>query len=398
MAVQTTGGLTQAMQTYYDKLFLTVEEDKLVYQQFAQKRPLPKYAGKDIQFFGYRPLAVLHPTSTLTEGASGTEQTVSARNVTAQIQEWGAFEKVSTLLSLTAIDPELKGLTQLNAQQAGNTIDLECSYEITRGGSWALRADDSGTYTKQSVVAGGASSVVFSCSPTYVGSQASDFWNGGFCQCWAGPNYGWAGRITDFTGGGTNCQFTVTPGAPNTWSTYDYIRAVHGSTVTSAVSLTTAAIIKGYTALLNNKAMPLSNGYFAGVISPYTQYDLLRDTTFSNAMSYSDLKALRKAEIGQWFGIKWFVTTQPIRENSAGAWDSLAGTGSIFSNHLLGKEAFGAIKLEERQRTYVCNTADKSDPLNRFRTIGWQDYFTAKSLNSNWVVNILSGASGVADV
>ena len=64
----TTSNLDSQMQDYYDKLFLKRVSDKVVYQQFSQKRPLPKHEGKNIVFTRYSNLA--KATTALTEGVA----------------------------------------------------------------------------------------------------------------------------------------------------------------------------------------------------------------------------------------------------------------------------------------------------------------------------------------
>ncbi len=116
-----TSTLSQLMQTYYDKLFISTAEHWLVHEEGAQKRPLPQGEGKVAYFQRYSPLAI--STSALSEGSNPTAVNLSATNVSTTVSEFGAYTKISKLVSLTAIDKNLKGKIEIMAQNAGETRD-----------------------------------------------------------------------------------------------------------------------------------------------------------------------------------------------------------------------------------------------------------------------------------
>ena len=117
----TTANLTALMQTYYDKLFLSRKKEILLMDQFGQKRPLPKGEGKQIKWTRYTVLPV--NTTALTEGENPAGLNLSASSVTATVEEYGDFTKISSLLSLTALDPNVEEKVELLGDQAMLSID-----------------------------------------------------------------------------------------------------------------------------------------------------------------------------------------------------------------------------------------------------------------------------------
>lgn len=127
----TTSTLSQLMQTYYDKLFIETAKQWLVHEEGAQKRPLPKGEGTSVYFQRYSPLSLI--SSALTEGSNPTAVTLSATNVTASVSEYGSYTTLSKLLSLTAIDPRMKGAVEIMAQNAGESRDALVRNELANG-------------------------------------------------------------------------------------------------------------------------------------------------------------------------------------------------------------------------------------------------------------------------
>lgn len=403
-APQSTGQLTQAMQTYYAQQALETEEEVIVLQPWADHKPLPKFSGKTIQFYSYRPFETLHPTSTLTEGSTYstiTPQNIRMRNVTDTIKSWGAIEEFTELLSLTAIDANLKQVNGLNAEQAANTIDLDLYYNIAKKCASGYRADGDAPPKEGAVGHGTDLSSTVMCVDLGTDNNEGI---GALVNCYKstatnGGNYGWSGRITDYTGttDESTCLATVSPAAPNAWTSLDYVRVVKLEALTATDSLTTTNIANAYALILRNHGKPGREGMFKGLISPFTQGDLIQDTTWSSAHSYSDIQALKKHKLKDWFGVTWFYTSQPVRENSIGTWDSLAGTGCFFHNLIVAPHAIGALDLAgSGYKLTVLDGPDKSDPLNERRIIGWKQRHTSVALNGNWIVDLISGATGVA--
>jgi N4-gp56 family major capsid protein len=120
--------LSDSMQTYYDKLFLKVAKSTIVTDKLGQIRNLPKNSGRTVSFTRYTALAAA--TTALTEGTDPTALVLSDTAVTCTVYEYGAFSSISSLVSMTSIDPDISGKTQLYAQNAADTVDSLILNEI----------------------------------------------------------------------------------------------------------------------------------------------------------------------------------------------------------------------------------------------------------------------------
>lgn len=148
-----------------------------------------------------------------------------------------------------------------------------------------------------------------------------------------------------------------------------------------------AEIKKAVRTLEINKAMKYPDGFFVGKVGPYTKYDLISDSTWINAKTYSDVKDLYEGEIGELYGVRFSLTTNQKTE---------ASTVTVYSNFIHGANAFGSYDLEgDQPKLYVKvpTASDTSNPADRYSTISWAGSYAAKVLIASWVLNVKSGAS-----
>ena len=119
----TTGaaGLSQEMQTYYDRLMLENMKPKLVHYEYGQKRPYRANSGKTVQFRKWEPFGVA--ATALTEGIIPDGQTLTGTSITATVAGYGGYVAVSDLLDLTAVDPVISDSVDLMADQGALTVD-----------------------------------------------------------------------------------------------------------------------------------------------------------------------------------------------------------------------------------------------------------------------------------
>lgn len=129
----TTGNdLRPEMKTFYDKNLIRLAEPLLVHDRFGQEKPIPRGNGKTIEFrkFSKLPKAL----TPLTEGIAPDGQALNVTAITATVQQYGGYVKVTDLLQLTAIDPIITEATELIGQQAGRTLDT-ITREVLVGGT-----------------------------------------------------------------------------------------------------------------------------------------------------------------------------------------------------------------------------------------------------------------------
>lgn len=118
----TTGNdLSPEMKVYYEKRLLQHAEPHLVYNQFADKYPIPQGEGKTIQMRRYTALPTL--TTPITEGVTPDGQALNVEALTAVIDQYGGWVRLTDLLKLAAIDNNLAQASKLLGAQAGRTKD-----------------------------------------------------------------------------------------------------------------------------------------------------------------------------------------------------------------------------------------------------------------------------------
>lgn len=137
-------GLSAEMKTFYDKTLIELASPQLVFDQFAQKRPIPKNGGKTIEFRKFTSLPkALTP---ITEGVTPEANSLSVVPVTATVDQYGDYVELTDMLEMTSIDPVVVEATRQLADQAGRTIDSVVRNRIIGGTnvSYASVVDDDG--------------------------------------------------------------------------------------------------------------------------------------------------------------------------------------------------------------------------------------------------------------
>jgi len=162
-------------------------------------------------------------------------------------------------------------------------------------------------------------------------------------------------------------------------------------------------IRKAVRTLKKNKAQKFDNGYYRGIIGPDTAYDLFGDTEWLDAHRYTTSDAIERGVIGKLHGVEFVETNNQYYDTSAGlsgtpVTATSAGVHSVYDNFIFGKNAYGIINLGSITTPTVIvknpGPNDTSNPLNMFSTVGWKMPFAVKVLNSNWLINVKTGATG----
>lgn len=149
MNTNTTQTLSPQIKVFYEKTLLDHAEPKLVYDKFGDSYPIPKGAGKSIEFRKYS--ALPKATKPLQEGISPTGRALQITTSTADIEQYGDYVQLSDLLKLSALDNTVLEVSKLLGAQAGRTLDaitrdVLCAgtnvlYAKGKAGEVALRAE-----------------------------------------------------------------------------------------------------------------------------------------------------------------------------------------------------------------------------------------------------------------
>jgi N4-gp56 family major capsid protein len=175
------------------------------------------------------------------------------------------------------------------------------------------------------------------------------------------------------------------------------------STLLQTDVLTGAEIRAAVRTLKKNKAQRFENGLFRGIIGPDTAYDLFGNSEWLDAHRYTTSDAIERGVVGKLHGVEFVETNNQKFDLTAGTSGSpvtatTAGVVTVYENFIFGKNAYGIINLASITTPTVIvknpGPNDTSNPLNMFSTVGWKMPFAVKTLNSNWIISIRTGATG----
>lgn len=177
------------------------------------------------------------------------------------------------------------------------------------------------------------------------------------------------------------------------WLTTTNIQYANGrasqSAIVSGDFLNLVELRKAKKTLKRKNQKPVEDGKFVVVAHPDTTYDLESDTNITNvwvtggglgkegdyfAATFKDLP----------LGFRYYESTLcPISRAS--------GYGDYYNTFVLGKEAYGTVKLSSMPAkiiTHMPGSSGVNDPLDQVGTIGWKANFAAVLLNSDALVMI----------
>lgn len=134
------------------------------------------------------------------------------------------------------------------------------------------------------------------------------------------------------------------------------------------------------------KTMRYSDGKFLGKTDPYSKLNLIADTTWVAAKTYSDVQDLYNGEIGELYGVRWLLNVYVMSGTEAAS--TASSTVTRFYTYVHGRDSFGVYDLEKDQpKLYILpNAVDTNSPAGRVSVISWAGSYACKLLNSSWVV------------
>ncbi|MFH1555743.1 MAG: N4-gp56 family major capsid protein [Pseudomonadota bacterium] len=165
--------------------------------------------------------------------------------------------------------------------------------------------------------------------------------------------------------------------------------------------LTVDEIRKAVRTLKRNKARPLPDGSYIGIVEPGATYDLQDDILWQDAAKYAGSTQLFSGEIGRIFGVR-FIETNATDENdvSVALIDATSGVGDlvpVYGTLILGQNAYGTVPLTGGNLQFIfksLGSAGAADPLNQVWTSGWKVMETYKILQELWILRIEHAMSG----
>ena len=147
----------------------------------------------------------------------------------------------------------------------------------------------------------------------------------------------------------------------------------------------------------NNRARKFDGGLFRGIIGPSTAMDLMGNSEWLDAHRYTTSDAIERGVVGKLHGVEFVETNNQHYVLTGGFSTSASNVANVYSNFFFGQNAYGVINLGSitAPKIYVKNPGPNStsNPLDQFSTVGWKMPFAVKTLNSNWLINLKTGAT-----
>ncbi len=180
--------------------------------------------------------------------------------------------------------------------------------------------------------------------------------------------------------------------------------------LTAAMVLTAKDILKAKRSLEQANARPIQGKRYIGIISPYTAYDMMNDSTLYSIMEQvyprDSGNPLLTGYFGTFYGIDWYESSNAKTYTS---------TVTVHATMIFGADAIGiggmagmmpgkitASQYEPNTGKRVSpvtlintppNTPSKDDPLHQRGTLGWLTTFCCKLLNENFLAKIEHGVT-----
>lgn len=162
------------------------------------------------------------------------------------------------------------------------------------------------------------------------------------------------------------------------------------ASLTNTDILTVDEIKRAVRTLRSMNAKPFADGYYVGILSPDTEYDIMKDPAWIDASKYGKPEQLFNGEVGRIGGVR-FVTTTEAKKFAA------ASSGPVVhATLILGQNAYGVTELDGMGLQHITKQLGSSgtaDPLNQRATVGWKLAKTAEILVNEYMVRIESAAT-----
>lgn len=392
--------LSPAMKTFYSKRLIEAAKPNLVYDQFGDKRPIPKNGGKTVEFRKYDPFT--KALTQLSEGETPKGHKLNIQTVSATVGQYGDYVEISDMLEMTAIDNMLIEAADLLADQAGLTLDTITRDVITAGTNkiFAPNVDKNGNETaitsRASVTTkstlrpkdiryAAARLKRVNAKPigdSYVGIIHPDV------ECdltgnpdwidvhkYADPKNIYRGEIGTLAG----VRFVRSSeakiiGPEDMLAIPGYSRTVLNADVSSSADIYPAEVFNAEQAAAVNAA-----------ISAGTVYKIYVDGEECTVSSVTGGAA----------GTCKITLTAAISSASKG--DTVCGIGAgatgaaVYCTMIVGKNAYGVTEIEGGGLEHIVKqlgSAGSADPLNQRATTGWKATKTAERLTEAYMVRI----------
>ena len=435
-----TGGAygTGDVEQYIQDKTLPLTQQQLVVYQFGDPLRLPR--GRGTQYAASRYIRVPLPFAPLSEGVPPVGETMTLQQVVATAQQWGDKITVTDVADLTIKHPLFQKAIELVALAVAETHErntfnnlmagTQINYVNSRGARASLQAGD---VLNPHEVNRATAALMTIGAPLYQGTERTDeklnAEQGGVRASnsprtmphyvavlhplvaadmrenatittawsysdinrlynfelgeWGGLRFTMSNMVPSFTG---IAQVNATPGTSGSLATGTYYIQVTGSQSTtqyeSQIYQVSASVsVTGPTGSIT-VTVPSTTGF---------TYNVYVGTTTSPAnLGLSSSGPTVGPMAGQAVQITAGSTVVITGAGTAQTPPAAPATGvTVYPTFVFGKGAYGIVVLDDTKFTYL-KTADKSDPLNQLRVVGYKFFEGVLICNQSFMMRIES--------
>lgn len=180
------------------------------------------------------------------------------------------------------------------------------------------------------------------------------------------------------TASSISCQFGINGLTPTELTTADIKTAVRALRLGNARLMTKPIMGENRFA-----TSPVRSSYW-GFMDVNLQVDLEACADFLSAANYPNPMDALEAEWGSTNNVRWLLSTNGFATSVA---------NPVYSNMILGQEAYGVVKLGSKEAEFIVKplgSSGTSDPLNQRGSVGYKYPFATRLLNDNWITRLLA--------
>ena len=396
MAVNQASGFQADTINYIDKKTLPLARRQLVAYQFGDPLTLPEGMGNTYTATRFNRLPL--PFAPLAEGVPPIGETMTIQQVTATAQQWGDKVTITDVAEIEIFHPLFQKAIELSALQISETLErntflalmagTQVNYVNSRGSRAALAAGD--VLDTTTVIRTDAALETLG-APRFMGDEQTDTKieaSSGGKKASANPREmpHYAALIHTLVVADFRQNSTVV----QAWTYSDLNRLYnYEAGEWSGIRFCKSNMVPswtGYAAIVGNYAAN------AGSFSAASQYILVTGVDTQNQYESRIYGGAAPAAIvmnAANGGIT--VTTVTITGTGmAQTPPASPATGlTVYPTYVIGRGAYGQVKLKDVEWSYL-KDADKSDPLNQQRIIGWKTFYGTILLNVQFMARIES--------
>lgn len=428
------------IENYIQEKTLPLVQRQLVAYQFGTPLTLPKNRGTQYQAARYDRVNL--PFAPLSEGVPPVGQSMTLTMVSAIAQQWGDTITVTDVADMTIKHPLFQKAIDLISMQMSETLErntfnnlmagTQINYVNTRGARASLLAGD---VLNPHEINRANGSLLTLGSPQYMGQMEEDakveagkpskasadprghahyvailhplveqdmrenstvvtawsysdinrLYNNELGE-WGGVRFCRSNLVPTFTG---VAQVNGTPGTAGSLASNTYYIQVVGMLATNGYEsrvyqVSTANVVTGPNGSIS-VTTPNLTGYLFNIYIGTTTSPVNLATTPSGPTT--------GPLTGQAAQLAPNTTVVLTNTGQARVPPAAPATGvTVYPTFIFGKDSYGQVMLDDPKFTYL-KTADKSDPLNQLRIVGWKCMYGTILLNQQFFMRIESSSA-----